>query len=46
MGIELVNAPSMDATHRKENNEQHQNETELVVQRDPITFLATHQVTP
>jgi hypothetical protein len=34
------------ATQRGEANEQHQNVTELVVQRDPITLSTIHQVTP
>ncbi len=46
MGIELVNAPNMDATHKRDSNEQHQNEAELVVQKYPVILLATHQVTP
>jgi hypothetical protein len=31
MGNEHVNAPNMNATPRREANEQHQNEAELVV---------------
>jgi hypothetical protein len=43
MGNELVNAPNMDATHRGEINEQHQNVMEPIMQRNPITLLTTHQ---
>jgi hypothetical protein len=37
MGNEHVNAPNIDATHRGEANERHQNVVELVVQKNPTT---------
>jgi hypothetical protein len=46
MGDKLVNAPNMNATQRGEINEQHQNVTKLVVERDLIVFSTTHQETP
>ncbi len=46
IGIELVDAPSMDATQRGKANEQHINEVKSIVQRDPIALSATHQITP
>jgi hypothetical protein len=46
IGNELVNVPTMDATHREKTNEPHQNATELVVQKDPTTFSTTLQETP
>jgi hypothetical protein len=46
MGDEHVNAPNTDATQRGEVNEQHQNVTKPIVQRDPIALSTTHQETP
>ncbi len=37
MGNKHVNAPNIDATHRGETNEQHQNVVEWVVQKNPTT---------
>jgi hypothetical protein len=41
-----VNAPNTDASQKGETNEQHQNATKSVVQKDQATFSTTHQVTP
>ncbi len=41
-----MNAPNMNATQRGEINEQHQNVTNLVVERDLIVLSTTHQKTP
>ncbi len=38
MGNKHVNAPNMDVTQRGKANEQHQNEIELIMQRDPIAL--------
>jgi hypothetical protein len=46
IGDEPVNAPNMDVAQRGEVNEQHQNVTKPVVQRDPVVFSTTHQETP
>jgi len=42
MGNELVDASHMDATQRGEVNEQNQNATKQVVQKDPIVLSTTH----
>ncbi len=42
MGDELVNALNTDATQRGEVNEQNQNATKQVVQKDPIVLSTTH----
>jgi hypothetical protein len=46
MGNKPRNAPNTNVTQRVEANEQHQNATKLVVQKNPTTFSTTHQVTP
>jgi hypothetical protein len=43
MGNKPVNAPNMDVTQRGKANEQHQNEIELIMQRDPIALSTTRQ---
>jgi len=42
MENELVNAPNMDATQRGEVNEEYQNVTKPIVQKDLITLSTTH----
>jgi hypothetical protein len=42
MGHEPMNTPNTDATQRGEVNEQHQNVTKLVVQRNLVMFSTTH----
>jgi len=46
MGNKPRNAPNTNVAQRAEANEQHQNATKLVVQRNPTMFSTTHQVTP
>jgi hypothetical protein len=45
MGDERVNAPHTNATQKGEVNEQHQNVTKPIVQKDPITLSTTRQET-
>jgi hypothetical protein len=46
MGNEPVCAPNMDATRMGKANEQHQNVTKLIMQKNPIALSTIHQVTP
>jgi hypothetical protein len=43
MGIESVNASNMDATQRGKVNEQNQNVTKQVVQKDAIVLSTIHE---
>ncbi len=43
MGNESMNASNMDATQRGEVNEQNQNATKQVVQKDPVVLSTSHQ---
>jgi hypothetical protein len=42
MGNKPVNAPNMDVAKKGKTNEQHQNATELVVQKDLIVLSTIH----
>jgi hypothetical protein len=41
-----MNAPNMAATQKGGTNEQHQNASDPIVQKNPIALSTTHQITP